>query len=305
MTNLPASMIYGPQTYQIEKLIQKIKSLTPEQITNLGAARGATWDAARGAAWVAARDAARDAARGAAWGAAWVAARDAAWVAAWGAARGAAWDAARALVSRDLIDDKFTQAHYDLLTKSWRDVIGEFEEPPTEATTQSSLPTQKYGPQTYQIEKLIQKIKSLTPEQITNLDVAWDAARGAARGAARDAVWDAVWDAARDAARDAVWDAVWDAARDAARDAALALVSRDLIDDKFTQAHYDLLTKPWRDVVGEFEEPPEQPSSLELLAQAVLEGRVQLRETGSWSEEAEPQWDRTGFRIIVTPKVGE
>lgn len=33
----------------------------------------------------------------------------------------------------------------------------------------------KYGPQTFQIEKLIIKIKSLTLEQIGNLSVAWDA----------------------------------------------------------------------------------------------------------------------------------
>ena len=88
-----SNMKYGPQTYQIEKLLIKIKSLTPEQIENLYAARSAAWDAARSAAW------------------------------------SAAWYAALALVSRDLIGEKFTQAHYDLLTKPWRDVIGEFEEP--------------------------------------------------------------------------------------------------------------------------------------------------------------------------------
>ena len=126
-------MKYGPQTYQIEKLIIKIKSLTPEQIDNLTSARDDAWDAAWDAAWGAALDAARDDA----WDATWDAARDAAWGAAWGAARydawgaawGAAWGTALALVSRDLIGEKFTQAHYDLLTKAWRDVIGEFEEP--------------------------------------------------------------------------------------------------------------------------------------------------------------------------------
>jgi hypothetical protein len=106
---------------------------------------------------------------------------------------------------------------------------------------------QIYGPQTYQIEKLIIKIKSLTPEQIQNLDAARSAAWRAAWDAARSAAWDVAWDVA--------WDAAWNAARSAARDAALALVSRDLIGKKFTQAQYDLLTKPWRDVIGEFEEP--------------------------------------------------
>ena len=46
--------------------------------------------------------------------------------------------------------------------------------------------------------------------------------------------------AARDAARAAAWDAAWDAAR--------ALVVRHLIGDKFTQAHYDLLTSPFRSI---------------------------------------------------------
>ena len=112
---------YGPQTYQIEQLLLKIKSLTPEQVEELDVTRYAARDAALDAAWDAALDAARDAALDAAWYAAWYAAWDVAW--------DAVWHAIRALLVRDLIGEKFTQAHYDLLTKSWRDVIGEFEEP--------------------------------------------------------------------------------------------------------------------------------------------------------------------------------
>lgn len=45
--------------------------------------------------------------------------------------------------------------------------------------------------------------------------------------------------------------AAWDAAGYAARDAAWALVVRDLIGrGRFTQEHYDILTGPWRKVVG-------------------------------------------------------
>ena len=68
---------------------------------------------------------------------------------------------------------------------------------------------------------------------------AWDAARGAAWDAARDAAWGAAWDAAWDAARDAAWGAAWDAAQ--------ATIVRDLISPE----HYDILTGPWRSVMGE------------------------------------------------------
>ena len=121
----------------------------------------------------------------------------------------------------------------------------------------------KYGPQTYQIEKLILKIKSLTPEQVKELDVArsaaleaaldaaWEAALYATRSAARSADLDAAWYDAWYTARVAVWGDAWYAAEYAI----MALVVCDLIGDEFAQEHYDLLTKPWRDVVGEFEEP--------------------------------------------------
>jgi hypothetical protein len=110
------------------------------------------------------------------------------------------------------------------------------------------------GPQGQAVVALIERCKTLTYDEARELaaarDAAWDAARAAAWDAARDAAWDAArdaaWDAAWDAARDAAWDAAWDAAR-----AAAALLSRDLIDGKtFTQEQYDLLTGPWRKVIG-------------------------------------------------------
>ena len=132
-------MMYGPQTSEIEKLIEVIRGLTDEQINDLSSivAWDAYYQAARDAAWHAAwcatldevRYAARDATRDATWGAAWDATRYAAWHAAWcatrDAARYAAWDAVEALLVRDLItDDGFTQEHYELLTWPWRTVIG-------------------------------------------------------------------------------------------------------------------------------------------------------------------------------------
>ncbi|KKL46698.1 hypothetical protein LCGC14_2342910, partial [marine sediment metagenome] len=72
---------------------------------------------------------------------------------------------------------------------------------------------------------------------------AWDAARAAALGAA----WDAAWEAAWGAARYAVWGTAQDAARNAAQEAAIV----DLIGQYgYTQTHHDLLTGPWKEVIG-------------------------------------------------------
>lgn len=113
------------------------------------------------------------------------------------------------------------------------------------------IDTMKYGPQTAEVEALLGRVRTLTRTEATALK--------AAQGAARDAAWGAAREAARDAARDAVRGAVWAALLDAARvavrgavwDAVLALVARDQITPAgFTQEHYDLLTGPWRRVIG-------------------------------------------------------
>ena len=88
---------------------------------------------------------------------------------------------------------------------------------------------QKYGPQTEQVEALIAVARSLTAEQRRVLGAAWYAAR------------DAAWD---------IWDAAWDSAGRAAWYAVLALAVRDQIGNTFTQSHYDILTTPWRRVIG-------------------------------------------------------
>ena len=121
----------------------------------------------------------------------------------------------------------------------------------------------KYGPQTYQVEKLLLKIESLAQDQIKELYTARDKAWYAAPHTVRDAAWNSiryavrgvVRYAAQNAARDAVKGAAQGAAQYVAWGATLALLARDLIGEKFTQEHYDLLTKPWRSVMGEFEEP--------------------------------------------------
>ena len=128
------------------------------------------------------------------------------------------------------------------------------------------------GPQGEQVAAFIERCATLTADDVRRLVAARDAAWGTtrvvarvvARDAARDAAWAAArvaaWDAARAAARDAAWDAAWAAARDAAwgtawdaaRVAARALLLRDLIGQTpgWDQDAYDLLTGPWRQVIG-------------------------------------------------------
>ena len=100
-------------------------------------------------------------------------------------------------------------------------------------------PTFALGPQGAELDALIKRAEKVTPTE--------GSARDAAGYAARYAAWYAAWDAARDAA---LYAALY-AAGNAAWDAAGALVVRDLITPgQFTREHYELLTKPWRTVIG-------------------------------------------------------
>lgn len=114
------------------------------------------------------------------------------------------------------------------------------------------------GPQGEHVAALIERIRSLTADEMGRLAAARDAARDATRAATWDATWDATRDATRDAARDAArwatwdatwdatWNAAWDAAWDAARDATWALLVRDLIG----HGDYRTLVAPWASVCG-------------------------------------------------------
>ena len=55
---------YGPQTYRLEMMLDRIKTLTPDEIARLCAARNGISPAAWLASWITAHDAAQDAARG-------------------------------------------------------------------------------------------------------------------------------------------------------------------------------------------------------------------------------------------------
>ena len=110
--------------------------------------------------------------------------------------------------------------------------------------TQNEL-AERYGPQTAQIEALLERVRNLSGDETQAFRDAWDA---------RDAGRDADRIAARAAATDAAWDTAWDTARAvawAAWDAVLALVVRDLVGQHgFTQEHYDTLVALWESVMG-------------------------------------------------------
>ena len=97
------------------------------------------------------------------------------------------------------------------------------------------------NPQAAQIDALIVRAGRLTSVECDRL------ATATVRFEVRVAVRVAVRGAARDAARDTDWDAAWFAA-----DVAVALVVRDLIDEgtRWDRAAYDLLTGPWRRIIG-------------------------------------------------------
>ncbi len=104
--------------------------------------------------------------------------------------------------------------------------------------------TDRYGPQTTQIEALLDRVCNLTDEEAKALRTLWTPTWVAARVSA--------WEAARAAGRIAtrrvpsVTTTAW-----TARDAVLALVVRHLIGQHgFTQEHYDTLVAPWESVIG-------------------------------------------------------
>ncbi len=103
-----------------------------------------------------------------------------------------------------------------------------------------------FGPQGEQVAALIERVKTLTPEEARRLDAERDAAREWARYVASRAARHAARYATRYAASDAARRAAWYATRYAASDAAGALLVRDLIPTE----QYDILTGPWRRDIG-------------------------------------------------------
>ena len=126
---LPAHMALGPNGEAVVAFIERCRTMTPEQVRRLAAARATAKAAARATAKDAAKAAVWAAARDAAWAAVWDAAWDAAWAAAWAAVWDAAWDAAWAAAWAIVVRDLITPAQYATLTQPFRDAgLGEWVE---------------------------------------------------------------------------------------------------------------------------------------------------------------------------------
>ena len=102
-----------------------------------------------------------------------------------------------------------------------------------------------FGPQGAEVVEIIARVKRLTEDEARRLYEAWCAcdgdawlaARTAATTSARTAAWDAAWSAVYP-----VWGTPWDTASHAA----LATLTKDLISEE----HYNILMKPWKEVIG-------------------------------------------------------
>ena len=114
----------------------------------------------------------------------------------------------------------------------------------------------KYGPQTAEVKKLIEKIKTITPEQAETLAIVWERSYNCADE------WDEVWMRAIHASegRRGEWEAAWNAigmfrkrtyemggraVEHAAWEATAALVVKDLI----SEDDFNILYGPWASVM--------------------------------------------------------
>lgn len=145
-----------------------------------------------------------------------------------GPALGIPWACARELARRRGHGERWNDA--DDRTKdevlAWLDTA----EQPTEAEWEGI-----YGPQWEHVIALCARVDRLTKAEA----IALQRARASAMASAWDSARDSALDIARDIARESAWGGAW------------ALVVRDLIsEDGFTQEHYDVLTRPWRQVIG-------------------------------------------------------
>ena len=215
---------YGPQTYRVEMMLDRIKTLTPDEITRLCAARSGISPSVWLASWLPAYEAAQrasldemNAARGPDERAQYVSLDE----------ENAAWDA--------WVAD--TDAEQNLNNADWL----------TEQDRKAGMPA-GYHAALYAAE-----------------NEAWD---GSWNGSVWDEswheawnVWNAAhkaWNAAGNVGLPPGWPVDWleaqATAQDTVRSAMSAVYAKHLIGKhSFTLEHYNMQTKPWRDVIGEFE----------------------------------------------------
>jgi hypothetical protein len=208
---------YGPQTYQIEKMLERIKTLTPDEIIRLCAARNGISPSA--------------------------------WLASWIPAHDAAQDAARNLVGMTNFADQ------DAVIAAWL----------AERDREAGMPAG------YTAALLAEE------DREAGMHEGYHAADYAASNAAWDSAWDGpawdeswheawnvwnaahtAWNAAGNAGLPAGWPVDWleaqNAAQDTVRSAISAVYAKHFIGQHgYTREHYNIQTKPWRQVIGEFE----------------------------------------------------
>ena len=253
---------YGPQTQQIVALYERSLALTPEETDRMADSMGAwsyyEWDRA----WMNARQTAHQSGRYHL-----LPNRDLM----------ALSYAADALLLRDMIGTgSFTQDDYDIFTAAWREAIGPIH--PEDRNLPD--PEVEFGRQTALVEVFLERLANLTASEISRLRasrqtssaVAQDLTRSEPNDHPEDDAWEEADEALREAEdslqeandpeeRGPVIGAMQDAAQEAgearadlrvvAGPAIRSLRVRHLIDDDgFTQAHYDTLTRPWREAVG-------------------------------------------------------
>jgi hypothetical protein len=121
-----------------------------------------------------------------------------------------------------------------------------------------------YGPNTAQVERLLARVRALTPEEAERMAREYDDARYSFGITRSNALVDAAWTAARRAGldvemntalndvRSAAWRSAWYGPRSrtgaawAAQDAVCALVVRDLV----SKTDFDVIAGPWASVIG-------------------------------------------------------
>jgi hypothetical protein len=107
------------------------------------------------------------------------------------------------------------------------------------------MSNQKYGPQTSEIEALVERIKTITLEQVRNLTDAHSPSWFREARDARDAALSKQWATKRESAWSMEWESALSTAWMTVWDAILALTVRDLI----APWQFAILYAPWKSVM--------------------------------------------------------
>ncbi len=145
------------------------------------------------------------------------------------------------------------------------------------------MTTQKYGPQTAEIEALVERIKTITLEQVRNLTEAHSPSWSREAHDARDTALSKQWATKRESAWSMKWESALSTAWMTVWDAILALTVRDLI----TTEQFDILYAPWKSVMEDSQlhalsyrdDNQSQSAEIERLNSKIKELQQQLDES--------------------------